>query len=155
MHHAAKKELGFLIILVDFIFSTTAPCSSTRSGTSRARQSKSRPRSGTLRGPLREWWLPAFSAGHLTRRASISRLPTFRSTTSAPRAGRCALRHPRHVCRALCGVLTGDFNNCCEGEILSSGSGGQLRLSPLEAAFSFAGVPWPTSRRHTAVLPWR
>ena len=69
----------------------------------------------------------------------------------------CARR--RSVCiasllfvRDLClkfgaAVLTGDFNKGAEREALSlsCGSEDQRRISPLEAAFSFASVPWPTS----------
>ena len=41
-------------------------------------------------------------------------------------------------------VLTGDFNKAVERETLSDDSGDR-RISPPEAAFSYACVPWPTS----------
>ena len=64
---------------------------------------------------------------------------------------------PRSVCiallllvRDLClklgeVVLTGAFKKGAARELPSGGSDDQHRISPLEAAFSFAAVPWPTS----------
>ena len=51
---------------------------------------------------------------------------------------------PRHVPAAKV-VLTGDFNKGAEREALSGDSGDQRRISPLDAAFGYACVPWPAS----------
>ena len=42
-------------------------------------------------------------------------------------------------------VLTRDFIKGAERELLSRGADDQRRISPLDAAFSFAAVPWATS----------
>ena len=52
----------------------------------------------------------------------------------------------RDLCMKLGAViLTGDFNKGAERELASSAPTDQRRISPLEAAFSRANVPWPTS----------
>ena len=52
----------------------------------------------------------------------------------------------RDLCMKLGAViLAGDFNKVTERELASSGPTDQRRTSPLEAAFSHASVPWPTS----------
>ena len=42
-------------------------------------------------------------------------------------------------------ILTGDFNKGAERELASSAPTDQRRISPLEAAFNCASVPWPAS----------
>ena len=52
----------------------------------------------------------------------------------------------RDLCMKLGAViLTGDFNKGAEREAAANGPTDQRRISPLEAAFSHAYVPWPTS----------
>ena len=52
---------------------------------------------------------------------------------------RAPAAHPRPVHEARrCVVLTGDFNKATSGE------SGERRISPLEAAFSHASIPWST-----------
>ena len=52
-------------------------------------------------------------------------------------------------------ILTSDVNMDAEGEVLPSGSRDQRRITPLEAAFSHACIPWRYFRRHAIVGPWR
>ena len=42
-------------------------------------------------------------------------------------------------------ILTGDFDKGAEREAAANGSMDQRRISPLEASFNCANVPWPTS----------
>ena len=42
-------------------------------------------------------------------------------------------------------ILIGDFNKGAELELASSAPTDQRRISSLEAAFSHANIPWPTS----------
>ena len=42
-------------------------------------------------------------------------------------------------------ILMGDFNKGAEREAAPNGPSDQRRISPLEAAFSHANIPWPTS----------
>ena len=42
-------------------------------------------------------------------------------------------------------ILTSDFIKGAERELASSAPADQRRISPLEAAFSHANIPWPTS----------
>ena len=71
------------------------------------------------------------------------------STTSASkRRSVCIalLLFIRDLCMKLGAViLTRDFNKGAEREAASSGLSDQRRISPLEAAFSHANIPWPTS----------
>ena len=55
------------------------------------------------------------------------------------------LLHIRDLCMKLGAViLTGNFNKAVKRETLS-GDSGDRRISPIEAAFSHANIPWPTS----------
>ena len=51
----------------------------------------------------------------------------------------------RDLCAKLSAViLTGDLNKAAERELSAGGSDSQRRVSPLEAAFNHANIPWPT-----------
>ena len=48
-------------------------------------------------------------------------------------------------CKLSAVILTCDFNTIGERELLAGASDCQRRISPLQAAFNHANIPWPTS----------
>ena len=125
--------------------SKIASCSSTKilvCATSRAHRFRSFARSGVPRGPFRACLLPASFGG-------ARPVVLLFHTANAAKI--------RSVCIALLllirdlsiklGVvtLTSDFNKGVEREAAANGSMDHRRMSPLEAAFSHANIPWPTS----------
>ena len=43
-------------------------------------------------------------------------------------------------------ILTSDLNRSTESEAAPSGPSDQRHISPLQAAFSYTNISWPTSR---------
>ena len=116
--------------------------------TTHARRFRPPAHAGILRGPLRACSSLASSAGCLTKCARASLLQTYTSKTSAPNVDLFVSRS--HYYFEICAsrsVRWCRLSTCIREprELPPGGTDDQRRISPLEAAFGFATVPWPTS----------